>query len=472
MQSRPLPPGLEFQSQYVMSPGMQCGEVCTPSVSTHLPRAAGNSVEFLQCTPPTHTGSVDHINLTLPVGADAYMPARQDAQPVCAGYAAAGIAERSTGNLQTSVSSTWPRPNEGGRYTQTQPAPSSTQPLNLVGTQTAVMQPENFRPSLQPSSVNVPMSLHRFDGAQMQRQYGLSEGTQRVQTTLNNYSIQPMLVHDEGSLALGRTQTYSAVSIVQCLPLPVTAGESGTSNLQSSVAAYGLAPSPNPNFSDRNGVPGPRGPSVGPPLGPPFLSYPSVTGEYSMPHSNTQNEFIQNLHTVQNSNTRNSRELNLFSENNFRSENNFHSQSVKENNDFVFPCTVSYQPIYSTASMTGLGLLPGHSDPRGLPLPFPVGPGSSVTWSTTTTTHPVHRESTSSCVVGQGQSRSVNSATDFDVRHGLPPSMFNHYGQSSTTPAGLPLPVSTYPTSGPATTVLHLPATSNCMYNRDVYGHL
>jgi len=122
--------------------------------------------------------------------------------------------------------------------------------------------------------------------------------------------------------------------------------------------------------------------------------------------------------------------------------------------------------------MTGLGLLSGHSDPRGLPLPGPVGPGSSVTWSTTTTTHPVHRESTSSYVVGQGQSRSVNSATGFDVRHGLPPSMFNHYSQSSTTPAGLPLPVSTYPTSDPAATVLHLPATSNCMYNRDVYGRL
>jgi len=85
MQSRPLPPGSELQSQYVMPPGMQCGEFCTPSVSTHLSRAVGNSVEFLQCTPPTHTGSVDHINLTLPVGADAYIPPRQDAQPVYAG---------------------------------------------------------------------------------------------------------------------------------------------------------------------------------------------------------------------------------------------------------------------------------------------------------------------------------------------------------------------------------------------------
>jgi len=64
------------------------------------------------------------------------------------------------------------------------------------------------------------MPLHRFDGAQMQQQYGLSEGTQIVQTT---YSIQPMPVHDEGSLALGRTQTYSAVF--------GTAGESGTRNL-------------------------------------------------------------------------------------------------------------------------------------------------------------------------------------------------------------------------------------------------
>jgi len=92
----------------------------------------------------------------------------------------------------------------------------------------------------------------------------------------NNYGIQPMLVHDDGSLALGRTQTYSAAL--------GTAGKSGASNLQSSVAAYGLAPSPNSNFSDRNGVPGPRGPSVGPPLGPPFLSYPAVTGGYSGMH--------------------------------------------------------------------------------------------------------------------------------------------------------------------------------------------
>jgi len=170
MQSRPLPPGLELQSQYVMPPGMQCGEFCTPSVSTYLSRAAGNSVEFLQCTPPTHTGSVDHINLTLPVGADVYIPPRQDAQPVCARYVAAGIAKRSIGNLQPSVSSTWPRPIfEGVMYTQQQPAPSSTQPLNPTGTPTAVMQPENFQPSLQFGSVNVPMSLHRFNGAQMQQ---------------------------------------------------------------------------------------------------------------------------------------------------------------------------------------------------------------------------------------------------------------------------------------------------------------
>ena len=165
VQSRSLPPGLELQTQYVMPPGMQRGESCTPSVSTHLPRAAGNSVEFLQCTPPTHAGSVDHINMTLPAGADAYIPALQDAQPVCAGYAAAGIAERSNGNLQPSVGSTGPRPIfEGDRYTQQQPAPSSTQPSILTGTQTAVMQPENFQSSLQFSSVNVPMSLHRFNG--------------------------------------------------------------------------------------------------------------------------------------------------------------------------------------------------------------------------------------------------------------------------------------------------------------------
>jgi len=297
----------------------------------------------------------------------------------------------------------------------------------------------------------------------MQQQYGLKESTQRVQTTPTNYSIQPMLMHDESILALGRTQAYSAMF--------GTAGESGGVNLQSSAVAYGLAHCPNSNFSDRSGVPGPNGPPIGPPLGPPFLPYPSVTCGYNTPYTNTQNEFIQSLHAIQNSNTRHSREMNLFSKNNFQSENNFHSQSVTVNDNFVFPCTVSYQPIYSIAGVTGLGLLTGHSDLRGLPLPVQVGPGSSVTWSTTTT-HQVHCESTSSYVVGQGQPRSVNPATDFDVGHSLPPSMFNHYSQSSTTPAGFPLSVSTYPTSGPAATVPHLPATSTCVHNRDVHGYL
>ena len=50
--------------------------------------------------------------------------------------------------------------------------------------------------------------------------------------------------------------------------------------------------------------------------------------------------------------------------------------------------------------------------------------------------------------------------------------MFNHYSQSSTRPAGFPFPVPTYPTSGSAATVPHLPATSTCMYNCDVYGYL
>jgi len=147
VQSRPLPPGLELQSPNVMPPGMQCGEFYTPPISAHLSRAAGNSVEFLQCTPQMHAGSVDHINLTLPVGADAYIPPRQDAQPVCAGSAVAGIAKRSTDNSQPSVSSKWPRSSEGDRCTQQQPAPSSTQPLNPTATQTAVMQSENFQPS-------------------------------------------------------------------------------------------------------------------------------------------------------------------------------------------------------------------------------------------------------------------------------------------------------------------------------------
>jgi len=258
-------------------------------------------------------------------------------------------------------------------------------------------------------------------------------------------------MHDDGSIALGRTQTYSAAF--------GTAGESSAVNVQSFAATHGLGPSPISNFSDRNGDLGPWGP----PLGPPFLSYPAVTCKYSaMPYSNTQSEFNQNLHTVQNSNTRNSCELNLFS------EINFYSQSVTENNDFVPPVSMLHQPIYSTASMTGLGLLPSHT---GLPLPVPIGLGPSVT-RTSTATHPVHLESTSSCIVGQGQSRSVNPSADFDVRHGLPLSMFNHYSQSSTTPDGLPFPVSMYPTSGSTTTVPHLSATSNCMYTRDVYGHL
>ena len=59
---RPLPPGLEFQLQHTIPLGTQCDEFCTPSVSTHLPRATGNPVEFLQCTPPMHTGLVDHTN--------------------------------------------------------------------------------------------------------------------------------------------------------------------------------------------------------------------------------------------------------------------------------------------------------------------------------------------------------------------------------------------------------------------------
>jgi len=148
--------------------------------------------------------------------------------------------------------------NEGVVYNHPQPA-LSTQLLYPAGTQTAVMQPENFRPSLQPSSVNAPMPLHCFDGVQIPQQYGLSEGTQRVQTIPDKYGIQPTLVHDDGSLALGRTQAYSAVSS--------TAGESNAINLQSSVATHGLGPSPIWNFSDRNGASGP----CGQPWGRPFL---------------------------------------------------------------------------------------------------------------------------------------------------------------------------------------------------------
>jgi len=218
------------------------------------------------------------------------------------------------------------------------------------------MQPGDVLPPLQPGCVNAPMPLHSFDGVQMSQQYGLSESTQRVQTMPNNYGIQPTQVHDDDSLALGRTQTYSAAF--------GTAGKSSAINLQSSVVTHGLGPSPISNFSDCNGVLGP----CGQPLEPPFPSYPAVTCGYRiMPYSNTQSEFTQNLPTVQNSNTRNSRELDLLSEN-----NNFHSQSVTENNNFVPPVSLLYQPIYSNANMTGLGLLPSHSDPRGLPLPVPV----------------------------------------------------------------------------------------------------
>jgi len=85
-----------------------------------------------------------------------------------------------------------------------------------------------------------------------------------------------------------------------------------------------------------------------------------------MPYSNTHSEFVRNLdaqNAMRNTITENGFNPNLIS------ENNFHSHLVTENNSFAFPSAVSYQPIYSTANMTGLGLLPSHSGPRGLPLP-------------------------------------------------------------------------------------------------------
>jgi len=197
---------------------------------------------------------------TLPVGADACTPARPDAQPVCArppGYAAAGIAERFSDNIQPLVGSTWPRPNEGVTYAQLQPTPSSgTQPFHPTGLPTAAMQPGDILPPPQPGCVNAPMPLHCFDGVQIPQQYGLSESKQRMQTMPGNYGIQPTLVHDDGSLALGRTQTYSAASN--------TAGESNAINLQSSVVTHGLGPSHISNFSGRSGDLGPRGPPLGP----------------------------------------------------------------------------------------------------------------------------------------------------------------------------------------------------------------
>ena len=134
-------------------------------------------------------------------------------------------------NTQSFVAShdTWPRPNVA--YTQLQPTPSSgTQPFHPSGLPTAAMQPGDILPPPQPSCVNAPMPLRRFDDVQVQQPYVLSDCTQGVQTTPDGYGVQPMLVCDTGSLALGRIQTYSAVVD--------TAGKSD--NLQSLAANLGI----------------------------------------------------------------------------------------------------------------------------------------------------------------------------------------------------------------------------------------
>ena len=141
-----------------------------------MPRAAGTQVAPLQ----TYAEPVGHANSILPIGTDAYIPARQDAQSVCVrrqDYAVAGIAERFNGSLQPLVG----RSNEGITYAQLQPTPSSgTQPFHPTGLPTAAMQPGDILPPPQPCCVNVSMPLQRFDGVQIQQQYGLSESTQRV----------------------------------------------------------------------------------------------------------------------------------------------------------------------------------------------------------------------------------------------------------------------------------------------------
>jgi len=253
-------------------------------------------------------------------------------------------------------------------------------------------------PPPQPSPVNALMPLRRFDGEQVPQQYVSSDSTQRVQTTVSDYGIQsmPTLMCDADSLALGCTQTYNAAAD--------TAVESSTGNLQSLAANYGMhgsvmGPSHTSNFLDRNGVPGPCGPSIRPPLWPPLSSYPAVTCECNaMPYTHPQSECIRNLNArneIHNSNTEN----NIYSHS--VTEHGLHLNLISESNNFVFPSAVSLHqyPIYSTANMTGLGLLHSYPGPCGLPFPVPVGPGAAVTW-TSTTTHPVHRESTSSYAFG------------------------------------------------------------------------
>ena len=108
---------MEFQQKLPV--GTQWISRDVPPASTQLLHATGMPLEFLQYTSPMHTGLVDHTNLTLPAGTDAYIPARHDTQPVCArlqpisgvqGYAAAGIADCFSSNTQPLADSYSTRP--------------------------------------------------------------------------------------------------------------------------------------------------------------------------------------------------------------------------------------------------------------------------------------------------------------------------------------------------------------------------
>ena len=85
-----------------------------------------------------------------------------------------------------------------------------------------------------------------------------------------------------------------------------------------------------------------------------------------------------------------------------------------------------------------------------------------------TATYPLQREVTSSYpplgVIGP------SPFIDADSRCGPPPSMYSR-GLLFTTPAGLPFPVPTYPTSGPTATTPYLSTSSTLAYSRDVFTH-
>jgi len=57
------------------------------------------------------------------------------------------------------------------------------------------------------------------------------------------------------------------------------------------------------------------------------------------------------------------------------------------------------------------------------------------------------------------------------VSHCGPPPSVYYYGLSSTMPPGLPLPVPTYPTAGPAAATPYPSASSTLMYSHDAFTH-